>query len=70
MGLLVVIWLAIGAVAVGQRGYFGSSPQNCAGVATVTVTLVAGPLNYLGVNPKVNADFRSLRAELDPIELT
>jgi len=31
MGLLVVIWLAIGAVAVGQRGYFGSSPQNLRG---------------------------------------
>jgi len=57
VGLLVVIWLAIGAVAVGQRGYFGSSPQNCAGVATVTVTLVAGPLNYLGVNPKVKCRF-------------
>ena len=53
VGLLVVIWLAIGAVAVGQRGYFGSSSQNCAGVATVAVTVVAGPLNYLGVNPKV-----------------
>ena len=53
MGLLVVIWLAIGAVAAGQRGYLGSSSQNCAGVATVVVTVVAGPLNYLGVNPKV-----------------
>jgi membrane protein YdbS with pleckstrin-like domain len=57
VGLLVVIWLAIGAVAVGQRGYFGSSPQNCAGVATVAVTVVAGPLNYLGVNPKVKCRF-------------
>jgi hypothetical protein len=28
VGLLVVIWLAIGAVAAGQRGYFGSSSQN------------------------------------------
>ena len=53
VGLLVVIWLAIGVVAVGQRGYFGSSPQNCAGVATIAVTVVAGPLNYFGVNPKV-----------------
>ena len=53
VGLLAVIWLAIGVVAVGQRGYFGSSPQNCAGVATVAVTVVAGPMNYLGVNPKV-----------------
>jgi hypothetical protein len=51
--LLVVIWLAVGAVAVGQRGYFGSSPQNCAGVTTIAVTVVAGPMNYLGVNPKI-----------------
>jgi membrane protein YdbS with pleckstrin-like domain len=54
VGLLVVIWLAIGVVAVGQRGYFGSTSQNCAGLATVAVTVVAGVLNYLGVNPKVN----------------
>jgi hypothetical protein len=53
VGLLMVIWLAIGAVAAGQRGYFGASPQNCAGAATVVVTVVAGPLNYLGVNPKI-----------------
>ena len=48
VGLLVVIWLAIGAVAAGQRGYFGSSPQNCAEASTIAVTVVAGPLNYLG----------------------
>ena len=51
--MLIVIWLVIGALAAGQRGYFGSSPGNCAGAATVVVTIVAGPLNYLGVNPKV-----------------
>jgi hypothetical protein len=28
VGLFFVIWLAIGAVAAGQRGYFGSEPQN------------------------------------------
>jgi hypothetical protein len=53
VGLLVVVWLVIGAVAAAQRGYFGSSPQNCAGAATIAVTVVAGPLNYLGVNPKI-----------------
>ena len=53
MGLVVVIWLAIGAVAVAQRGYVGASSQNCAGAATIAVTVVAGPMNYLGVNPKV-----------------
>jgi hypothetical protein len=53
VGVLFVIWLAIGAVAAGQRGYFGSAPQNCAGAATIGVTALAGPLNYVGLNPKV-----------------
>jgi len=51
--VLFVIWLAIGAVAAGQRGYFGGTPQDCAGAATIGVTAMAGPLNYMGVNPKV-----------------
>jgi hypothetical protein len=54
VGLIVVIWLAIGAVAAGQRGYFSSEPQNCAGAATIGVTAAAGPLNYVGLNPKMN----------------
>ncbi|HZX98874.1 MAG TPA: hypothetical protein VFE92_05205 [Dermatophilaceae bacterium] len=34
-------------------GYFGSEPQNCAGAATIGVTAAAGPLNYVGLNPKM-----------------
>jgi hypothetical protein len=45
--------LLIGALAAFQRGYFGGAPTNCAGVSTTIVTIVAGPLNYVGVNPKV-----------------
>ena len=52
-GIILVIWLIIGAVAAGQRGYYKSEPTNCAGIGTVLVTIVAGPLNYLGVNPKI-----------------
>ena len=51
--LLVVIWLVIGVVAAAQRDYFSSSKANCAKLGTITVTVVAGPLNYAGVNPKV-----------------
>jgi len=51
---LVVIWLAIGAVAAWQRDYFSGSPTNCAKVGTTVVTIFAGPLNYFGVNPKVD----------------
>lgn len=52
--VIVVIWLIIGIVAVWQRGYFtGEDDPDCERVSTIGVTLIAGPLNYLGVNPKV-----------------
>jgi membrane protein YdbS with pleckstrin-like domain len=51
--VLLVIWLIIGAIAAGQRGYYGSAKSNCASVGTIIVTILAGPLNYVGVNPKI-----------------
>ena len=51
--LLLVIWLVIGAIAAGQRNYYSGSSSNCAKAGTITVTILAGPLNYFGVNPKV-----------------
>jgi hypothetical protein len=51
--LIIVVWLVIGALAAAQRGYFSSSDTNCAKAGTIAVTVVAGPLNYVGVNPKV-----------------
>ena len=56
ISLIVVVWLVIGAIAAGQRGYFGDKHdiQNCNGAATIAVTILAGPLNYAGVNPKIN----------------
>jgi len=53
LGVLVVLWLMIGLVAAGQRHYLGGSPTNCAKAGTIAATIVVGPLNYLGVNPKV-----------------
>jgi hypothetical protein len=52
--VVLLIWLIIGAIAAGQRGYYGSSPENCARAGTIAVTIAAGPLNYVGVNPKVS----------------
>jgi hypothetical protein len=52
-GLIVVIWLIIGSVAAGQRHYFSGSDTNCAKAGTIAVTIVAGPLNYVGANPKI-----------------
>jgi hypothetical protein len=51
--LLVILWLAIGAGASGQRGYFDGSSFGCTQGATIAATMAAGPLNYLGVNPKI-----------------
>src|SRR5262245_30374044 len=51
---VVVVWLIIGAIAAGQRGYYSRSSTNCAQAGTVAVTIVAGPLNVVGVNPKCN----------------
>ena len=50
--VILAIWLIIGAIAAGQRGYYGSS-VSCAHAGTVFVTILAGPLNYIGANPKV-----------------
>ncbi|WP_054816898.1 hypothetical protein [Nocardia arizonensis] len=52
-GLIVLVWLVIGIIAAAQRGYFDSGPVNCAGFGTIAVTTIAGPLNYMGVNPKI-----------------
>jgi hypothetical protein len=55
-GVLVLIWLLIGVVAAVQRNYFSGSDANCAKLGTIAVTVVAGPLNYAGVNPKVTCE--------------
>ncbi|MFD0364935.1 hypothetical protein ACFQZZ_26155 [Nocardia sp. GCM10030253] len=55
VSLLVLVWLIFGVVAAGQRGYFTDREQNCASVGTIAVTVIAGPLNYAGVNPKVTS---------------
>ncbi|HEX3922337.1 MAG TPA: hypothetical protein VHY31_08625 [Streptosporangiaceae bacterium] len=51
--VILVIWLIIGAIAGGQRNYYSSGSANCAKAGTIAVTILAGPLNYFGVNPKV-----------------
>ena len=54
IGALVVVWLVIGAAAAAQRGYFGDDRAvSCKTGADTVLTILAGPLNYVGVNPKV-----------------
>jgi hypothetical protein len=52
--IIVVIWLIIGLIAAGQRGYFGGAEKGCADAGNTVLTVFAGPLNYVGINPKVN----------------
>jgi hypothetical protein len=54
--LLIIIWLVIGVLAATQRNYFSRSSANCARVGTIAVTILAGPLNYVGVNPKIQCE--------------
>jgi hypothetical protein len=51
--VVIVLWLIIGAIAAGQRHYFSGSQSTCAHAGTIAVTILAGPLNYVGVNPKI-----------------
>jgi hypothetical protein len=53
LGVIVLIWLIIGVVAAYQRDYFKTGAQTCASAGTIALTVVVGPLNYFGVNPKV-----------------
>jgi hypothetical protein len=52
--VVLVLWLIIGAFAAGQRHYYSGSNLNCNKAATIAVTIVAGPLNYVGVDPKIS----------------
>lgn len=55
-GVIVLIWLVIGAIAAGQRGYYAGDDASCAKAGTIAVTVLAGPLNYVGANPKVECE--------------
>ena len=58
--LLLIVWLAIGVVAAAQRDYFSNDDTNCAEIGTIAVTVVAGPLNYFGANPRIDCDVPEL----------
>jgi hypothetical protein len=60
--LILFVWLIIGAVAAGQRGYFHNMPSTCSSGATIAATMATGPLNYLGVNPQITCNWPSPNA--------
>jgi len=52
--VILFLWLIIGAAAAGQRGYFSAPTLDCSGGATMALTIIAGPLNYVGLDPTIS----------------
>jgi hypothetical protein len=52
--VLLVVWLITGGVAAGQRDDYHEPMVNCSRASTIAVTILAGPLNYAGVDPNIN----------------
>jgi hypothetical protein len=50
---LLTIWLVIGGIAAGQRGDY-TDHIDCSSAGTIGVTILAGPLNYAGVDPHIH----------------
>lgn len=48
----LAIWLVIGGIAVAQRGEYKEHIA-CSSASTIGVTVLAGPLNYAGVDPHI-----------------
>jgi hypothetical protein len=45
--------LAHAVARAGQRHYYATSSADCAGAGTIAVTILFGPINYFGANPKL-----------------
>ena len=55
IGIVITAWLVLGIAASLQRGYFGNDQAvSCKTGADTGLTILAGPLSYVGVNPKVS----------------
>ena len=52
MAVVLLIWVVLGAVTADYRRYF-QRHATCASLGTIAVTILAGPMNYTGADPKV-----------------
>ncbi len=51
----LAVWLVVGSFAASQRGYLAQGPPTtCTQAGNTSLTVLAGPLNYQGLNPKVS----------------
>ncbi|MGW0101868.1 hypothetical protein [Nocardia sp. NPDC003354] len=55
LSTLMLVWFGLGLLAASQRQYFANPPTDCGGLGTIAVTVLAGPFNYLGANPRISA---------------
>ena len=54
VGTFIILgWFLIGAIAAVQRGYFSSDSTSCTHIGSTAITVVAGPLNFFGVDPRI-----------------
>ena len=67
--LVVVIWLITGVIALIQRGCLSGSSSNCAKASNTAVTIVAGPLNYVAINPEDQMHGAAAVEEVHPHQL-
>ena len=57
IAIVITVWLVLGIAASLQRGYFGNDQTvSCKTAADTVLTILLGPLNYAGVNPKVDCE--------------
>lgn len=69
VGTVVLIWLLIGVFAAWQRDYFAGGEANCATAGSIALTVLAGPLNYAGVNPQVSECRLPQPSSMGPMEM-
>jgi hypothetical protein len=57
IGIAVIVWLVIGVFAAFQRGYITNDKDvSCKSVGDTALTIIAGPLDYVGANPKIHCN--------------
>lgn len=54
VGIRVLRWLGSGAAAAAQGGYLSGESASCTTIGTLALTIMTGPLNSTGLNPKVS----------------
>lgn len=53
--ILVVVWFVLGCSVANDRGYFdANADRDCTFIGSALLTVVVGPVNYLGVHPQAS----------------